>query len=91
MSKLVRSVLLASAALSAAAGLSNAGHAQSLSGLPPVPATPPPIASHSDPTLPVPTTPPEQIAGTARLDSVTAAQFLTGNWFAKVATLTRAD
>ena len=63
MSKL-RSMFGASAAIAAAAVLGNAALAQSVTP-PPVPGVMPAIASHSDPTLPVPTTPPERMAAPA--------------------------
>ena len=63
MSKL-RSIFGAAAAIAAAAALGNAALAQSVTP-PPVPGMMPPIASHSDPTLAVPTTPPERMAGPA--------------------------
>lgn len=59
MNKLSRCTLVGLAAI-AVAGIGNAALAQS--AVPPAPGLMPPIASHSDPTLPVPTTPPELIA-----------------------------
>lgn len=70
MNKLTR-LMVALAATAVAAGPWHGARAQTV---PPVPAVMPPIASHADPTLPVPTTPPELIASPARLRSDQQAQ-----------------
>ena len=63
MSKHIGLALTAAVAIAAAAGLGNGAGAQSL---PPSPGVAPPMASHSDPNLPVPTMPPERMAPPAR-------------------------
>jgi len=63
MTKHFLSALAAAAVLAAAGGIGNGAAAQTL---PPVPGIMPPIASHADPTLPVPTIPPEQLAPPAQ-------------------------
>jgi hypothetical protein len=45
---------------------------------PPAPPIPPPIASHADPTLPVPTNPPERIAPPAKLSTGTPEHGASG-------------
>jgi len=91
MNNLVKSAL-APAALALLAGFGNAGFAQSRAGdRLPVPAIPPPIAAHSDPTAPVPTNPPEQIAPPAPIRFVAPARILTDIWAARASALLRAD
>lgn len=78
-----RAVLNVVAAFGVMVGIASAGMAQSRPDLPPVPAMAPPLASHSDPTLPVPTNPPEQIAPAARAANSAAARALTEGWVAR--------
>jgi hypothetical protein len=80
MNQFTKSAIVASVALAAVAAAP-----------PPVPAIPPPMASHSDPGLPVPTNPPEQIAPPARLHLVAPARAETSidNWARATAAMRR--